>query len=225
MSVPGNARGNDRQRRPVRLRRPPIPAHQGNLAKARQGSATPIATPQHHARAGNRTPAKPPANPAAVHASRSPLTRPQRPSWQPTSSAHERSWTTGVALARRGTYDACNTTSEPASEFNARVACSGSSSHWKTLSAPVTKQSGRVRTVTRRLAVHDRLRDALCYWASGAVQKDPASKARYQALRARGHGHHRALRNARTSCPGGTRVEHSNLPNRQSLETPEATAY
>ena len=60
--------------------------------------------------------------------------------------------------------------------------------------APVTKQSGRVRTVTRRLAVHDRLRDALGYWASGAVQKDPASKARYQALRARGHGHHRALR-------------------------------
>ena len=60
--------------------------------------------------------------------------------------------------------------------------------------APVTKQSGRVRIVTRRLAVHDRLRDALGYWASGAVQKDPASKARYQALRARGHGHHRALR-------------------------------
>ena len=60
--------------------------------------------------------------------------------------------------------------------------------------APVTKQSGRVRIVTRRLAVHDRLRDALGYWASGAVQKDPACKARYQALRDRGHGDHRALR-------------------------------
>ena len=38
------ASGNDRRWRPIRLRRPPIPAHQGDLAKARQGSAAPTAT-------------------------------------------------------------------------------------------------------------------------------------------------------------------------------------
>ena len=39
------------------------------------------------------------------------------------------------------------------------------------------------------------------------------------------NGARSAMRNARTSCQGGTRVEHGNLPNRQPLETPEATAY
>ena len=39
-----------------------------------------------------------------------------------------------------------------------------------------------------------RLRDALYHWARVAVQHDPASKAKYAALRARGHGHARGLR-------------------------------
>ncbi len=60
--------------------------------------------------------------------------------------------------------------------------------------APVTKRSGKTLIVVRRLAAHNRLQDALYHWASVAVQHDAASKAKYAALRARGHGHDRALR-------------------------------
>ena len=65
--------------------------------------------------------------------------------------------------------------------------------------APVTRQSGRMRTVTRRLAVHGRLRDAVLHWARVAVQHDAACAAKYRALRARGHGHYRALRSVADS--------------------------
>ncbi len=60
--------------------------------------------------------------------------------------------------------------------------------------APVTKRSGKTLIVVRRLAAHNRLQDALYHWASVAVQHDAASMAKYPALRARGHGHDRALR-------------------------------
>ena len=60
--------------------------------------------------------------------------------------------------------------------------------------APVTRRSGKSKIVVRRLAAHPRLLDALYHWARVAVQHDPASKAKYAALRARGHGHARALR-------------------------------
>ncbi len=60
--------------------------------------------------------------------------------------------------------------------------------------APVTKRSGKSLVVVRRLAAHNRLRDALYHWAGVAIQHDPISKAKYAALRARGHGHARALR-------------------------------
>jgi hypothetical protein len=38
------------------------------------------------------------------------------------------------------------------------------------------------------------LRNAVFNWGAVAVQYDPISKAKYEALRARGHGHARALR-------------------------------
>ena len=60
--------------------------------------------------------------------------------------------------------------------------------------APVTRRSGRSLVVTRRLAAHDRLRDAAFHWARVAAQRDPVSHNKYRALRARGHGHARALR-------------------------------
>jgi transposase len=60
--------------------------------------------------------------------------------------------------------------------------------------APVTKRSGKHCIVIRRLACHVRLRDAVYHWARTATQHDPRSRARYQALRARGHSHGRALR-------------------------------
>ena len=60
--------------------------------------------------------------------------------------------------------------------------------------APVTRRSGKSLIVVRRLAAHDRLRDAAYHWARVAAQRDPASRAKYRALRARGHGHARILR-------------------------------
>ena len=60
--------------------------------------------------------------------------------------------------------------------------------------APVTRRSGKSLIVTRRLAADGRLRDATYHWARTAAQRDPASHNKYQALRARGHGHARALR-------------------------------
>ena len=62
--------------------------------------------------------------------------------------------------------------------------------------APVTRRAGKSLFVTRRLAAHNRLRDAAFHWARVAAQRDPVSHDKYQALRARGHSHShaRALR-------------------------------
>jgi transposase len=60
--------------------------------------------------------------------------------------------------------------------------------------APVTKRSGKSRIVTRRLAYNPRLSKALYHWARVAVQHDQRSRAKYTALRQRGHSHGRALR-------------------------------
>jgi transposase len=60
--------------------------------------------------------------------------------------------------------------------------------------APVTKRSGKSCTVLRRLACNKRLANALYHWARTATMHDPTSRARYAALRQRGHTHGRALR-------------------------------
>jgi transposase len=60
--------------------------------------------------------------------------------------------------------------------------------------APVTRQSGKSKIVSRRLAVNRRLQNAVYLWAFAALQYDPKSRAKYDALRQRGHGHARALR-------------------------------
>ena len=61
-------------------------------------------------------------------------------------------------------------------------------------SAPVTKRSGKTMIVIRRLAINQRLANAVYHWSRVAVQHDPTSRAKYAALRQRGHGHARALR-------------------------------
>src|SRR6516225_3471076 len=48
--------------------------------------------------------------------------------------------------------------------------------------------------VVRRYAAHVRLRDTVYHWARLATQRDPKCRARYTALRKRGHSHGRALR-------------------------------
>jgi len=60
--------------------------------------------------------------------------------------------------------------------------------------APVTKRSGKSWIVIRRQACHARLANVMYHWARVAVQYDPKSKAKYAALRGRGHSHGRALR-------------------------------
>jgi transposase len=60
--------------------------------------------------------------------------------------------------------------------------------------APITKRSGRSRIVLRRYACNPRLANAVYHWARTAAQHDPISRAKYAALRARGHSHGRALR-------------------------------
>lgn len=60
--------------------------------------------------------------------------------------------------------------------------------------APVTRRSGKARVVIRRYACHRRLANAVYHWARTSVQHEPISRAKYAALRARGHSHGRALR-------------------------------
>ena len=60
--------------------------------------------------------------------------------------------------------------------------------------APVTRQSGRRRSVSMRYACNRRLRDAAYHWGRVGVQQDPATRAYYSTLRGRGHSHGRALR-------------------------------
>ncbi len=60
--------------------------------------------------------------------------------------------------------------------------------------APVTKRSGKSWQVVRRKAYQSRLGNAVYHWSRVAIQHDPISKAKYQALRKRGHTHGRCLR-------------------------------
>lgn len=60
--------------------------------------------------------------------------------------------------------------------------------------APVTKRSGKRCLVVRRQACNARLANAMYHWARVALQHDPRSRAKYDALRTRGHAHGRALR-------------------------------
>jgi transposase len=61
--------------------------------------------------------------------------------------------------------------------------------------APITKRSGkRVFVVQMRYACKHRLRQAVYHWARTSIQHDEAARTYYDALRARGHRHARALR-------------------------------
>lgn len=60
--------------------------------------------------------------------------------------------------------------------------------------APVTKQSGKRRSVIMRTGCHLRLRGAMYHWSRVAVQTDPFCRASYSRLRKTGKTHGRALR-------------------------------
>jgi transposase len=61
-------------------------------------------------------------------------------------------------------------------------------------SAPVTRRSGKSCMVVRRYTCNRRLANAIYHWARNAIRCDTTSRAKYDALRAKGHGHARALR-------------------------------
>ncbi len=60
--------------------------------------------------------------------------------------------------------------------------------------APVTRQSGKRKTVGMRQACSPRLRNAVFHWATSSLCCDNRSRRHYDALRAAGHLHARALR-------------------------------
>jgi transposase len=60
--------------------------------------------------------------------------------------------------------------------------------------APVTRQSGKRRSVSMRYACNQRLRNALYFQALCSLRGDPVSRRHYDALRQAGHSHARALR-------------------------------
>jgi hypothetical protein len=60
--------------------------------------------------------------------------------------------------------------------------------------SPITRQSGKMRTVHARLVHNDRLLDALHLQASCALLHDPHVRAYYDQLKARDIGHNAALR-------------------------------
>ena len=59
--------------------------------------------------------------------------------------------------------------------------------------APVTRQSGKGRSVSMRHSCNPRLRTAMFYWAQTAIRADARCRSHYQRLRQR-HGYARALR-------------------------------
>ncbi len=64
----------------------------------------------------------------------------------------------------------------------------------ETGTAPVTRSSGRSRTVRFRYAVNKRMRHAIDWQAFVSVRENDWAHAAYQQARARGQQHNRALR-------------------------------
>ena len=60
--------------------------------------------------------------------------------------------------------------------------------------APITRQSGKKKSVMMRRGCNERLRNALYHWARTSIVWDAKSKNRYAQMRACGHSHGRALR-------------------------------
>jgi transposase len=60
--------------------------------------------------------------------------------------------------------------------------------------SPITRASGKKKTVLARYARNDRLADALHQQAFCALRASPGARAYYDTLRERGTGHHAALR-------------------------------
>ena len=60
--------------------------------------------------------------------------------------------------------------------------------------APITRRSGKGKTILMRRSCNGRLRDAIYHWSRVSAQHDPRSEAHYAEQRLKGHRHGRALR-------------------------------
>jgi len=86
--------------------------------------------------------------------------------------------------------------------------------------SPVTKQSGKKKVVLARFVRNDRLADPLHQQAFCALTASPGARAYYDELRARGAGHHAALRQLANRLVG---ILHGCLKTRTPYD--EATAW
>lgn len=86
--------------------------------------------------------------------------------------------------------------------------------------SPITRQSGKKKTVLARYVHNDRLLDALSAQAFAALNASPGARAYYDQLRARGTGHRAALRQLANRLVG---ILHGCLTTRTTYN--EATAW
>ena len=86
--------------------------------------------------------------------------------------------------------------------------------------SPITRQSGKKKTVMARYVHNDRLRDALNGQAFAALNASPGARACYDAHRAAGAGHRAALRHLANRLTG---ILHGCLKSRTLYD--EATAW
>lgn len=86
--------------------------------------------------------------------------------------------------------------------------------------SPITRASGKKTVVLARYARNRRLADAIHQWAFCALTSSPGARAYYDTLRARGTGHHAALRQLGNRLVG---ILHGCLKTRTPYD--EATAW
>jgi transposase len=88
--------------------------------------------------------------------------------------------------------------------------------------APITRQSGKTKTVHARFIHNDRLTDALHMQAGAAILHDAGARAYYDELRARGTGHNAALRQLGNRLVG---ILHGCLKTRTTYNQPTAWSH
>lgn len=86
--------------------------------------------------------------------------------------------------------------------------------------SPITRQSGKRKTVLARYIRNRRLADALTWWAFSSLTASPGARAFYDRHRSAGDGHHQALRALANRWVG---ILHGCL--RHRTEYDEATAW
>jgi transposase len=88
--------------------------------------------------------------------------------------------------------------------------------------SPITRQSGKKKTVLARYVHNDRLIDALGLQAFASLRASPGARAYYDQLRARGTGHRAALRQLGNRLVG---ILHGCLTTNSSYDEPTAWAH